>query len=878
MNRYDPGTDATTTQPPGSGSTFAVQPSAAAAPSSSHIIARLILGVVIVILLVAALAAAALYRSRDLYRDRALTATQNLAQLIERDFTAALDKVDLAVLSVKDEAESQLAGGKIDAKRLNAHIAAQYAHQSGLGSLGIAGPDGTVEYGVAATGAPLVNIADREYFARAREDKAGLVISKPVVGRNSGKWIIVAARRINHPDGSFAGVAYASIFTEQFEKALAALDLGSYGAATLRNRDLQLIARYSKQATSPSPVGNNTVSRELANAVRTNPDFGTYLAATSLDKIERANTYRRMAKYPFYVLVGLATDDYLSIWQAEAVKTSALVTTFALVTALLTGMIASAWRRREADAQRILELSRAALRRSEHRLQHALESADMGVWSLDPETGDFEADAQARLLHGLPPLGPLARDSAFSSILAEDRHRASAARDEAMRSGNPYDIEIRVLRPDGTLRWICSSGRREPGSDARAGRLVGLVQDITERKQAEEALQRRGAELESARTSAESAKAEAEKANQAKDQFLAVLSHELRTPLTPVLAAVQLLQRRPGVSESAREPLEIIRRNVQLQARLIDDLLDLTRIARGKLELRRKPIDIGTVIERAVETAKPDIDARRLHFGVDMKDAPYWVVGDPSRLQQVVWNLLTNAVKFTPEGGCVGLRCERTAGQVVIEVSDSGIGVEPNAAERIFDAFEQGGQAITRQFGGLGLGLAIARQLVQMHEGTISVHSEGTNRGATFRVSLPLSSAPLERREQEHTATADGRSRRILLVEDNGDTALTMKMLLEAFGYQVEAAGDVKQALQAIDSGPFVLLISDLGLPDGSGIELMQELRRRGHALKGIAVSGYGQEEDTRRSKEAGFSAHLIKPVDVDALMESVAAVIRTGS
>jgi PAS domain S-box-containing protein len=878
VNRLDGKTEATTPQPPGSTGTFATQASATAAPSSSHIIARLIVGVAVVILLVAAMAAAALYHSRDLYRDRALTATQNLAQLIERDFTAALDKVDLALMSVKDEAESQLAGGHLDAKRLSALIVAQHAHQSGFDGLRVAGLDGTVVAGVPATNAPPANIEDREYFARAREDEAGLVISRPVVGRDSGRWTIVAARRINHPDGSFAGVVLASIFIEQFEKALSVLDLGSYGAATLRNQDLQLIARYSRQASAPSPVGNSTVSRELAEAVLANPESGTYLAATSLDRIERANAYRKMAKYPFYVLVGLATDDYLSIWRAEAVKTSALVTTFALVTALLTGLIASAWRRREADANRILELSRTALRRSEHRLQHALESAEMGVWSLDPETDDFEADAQARLLHGLLPHGPVTRDSALSSIPAEDRHRAAAARDDAMRSGSPYDLETRVLRPDGTLRWIHLSGRREPGSDGRAGRLVGLVQDITERKQAEEALQRRGAELESARSSAESAKAEAEKASQAKDQFLAVLSHELRTPLTPVLAAVQLLQRRTTVSESAREPLEVIRRNVQLQARLIDDLLDLTRIARGKLELRRKRIDMCTVIERAVETAKPDIDARRLHFGVDTKGAPYWVEGDPSRLQQVVWNLLTNAVKFTPEGGCVGVHCERTAGQVVIEVSDSGIGIEADAAERIFDAFEQGGRAITRQFGGLGLGLAIARQLVQMHEGTISVHSDGRNRGATFRVSFPLASAPLEENEQEHTASADGRSRRILLVEDNGDSAWTMKMLLETFGYHVETAGDVRQALEAIESTSFELLISDLGLPDGSGIELMQELRRRGHALKGIAVSGYGQDEDTRRSKEVGFSAHLVKPVDVDVLMESVAAVIRTAS
>jgi signal transduction histidine kinase len=261
-------------------------------------------------------------------------------------------------------------------------------------------------------------------------------------------------------------------------------------------------------------------------------------------------------------------------------------------------------------------------------------------------------------------------------------------------------------------------------------------------------LEQRVAELKStvagvyaARTTAERAKVEAQKANLVKDHFLAVLSHELRTPLTPVLAAVQLLQRRPGLSTELREPLEIIQRNAQLQARLIDDLLDLTRIAQGKLELNRKPMNVCTIIERAVEIAKPDIDARRLQFQVALKDRPQRVNGDASRLQQVVWNLLTNAVKFTPEGGCVELRCERQGEHVIIEVSDSGIGIEPEDAERIFDAFEQGGRGTNRQFGGLGLGLAIAKRLVEMHEGKISVFSEGRNRGAKFRVQLPLSSA-----------------------------------------------------------------------------------------------------------------------------------------
>lgn len=449
----------------------------------------------------------------------------------------------------------------------------------------------------------------------------------------------------------------------------------------------------------------------------------------------------------------------------------------------------------------------------------------------------------------------------------DDQAYVLAHIDEAIRKKSVLELEHRVRRADGSFGWTHSRAIPLLDVDGEIFEWFGVATDISERKLVEETLQ-------AAKSSAERARAEAERANQAKDQFIAVLSHELRTPLTPVLAAVQLLQRRPDLTEETRAPLEIIRRNVQLQARLIDDLLDLTRIAQGKLELKRKPINLETVIEGAVEVAKPDLDARRLHFAVIAQDAHCRVDADASRLQQVIWNLLTNAVKFTPEDGCVGLRFERNEERVVIEVCDSGIGVEPEAADKIFNAFEQGGRGITRQFGGLGLGLAIAKRLVEMHDGTISVQSEGRNQGATFRIELPLSSAELALDEQRSAAPSNGGARRILLVEDNGDTAQTMKMLLEICGYVVETAGDVKQALEAVESANFDLLVSDLGLPDGSGIDLMEELRRRGCSLKGIALSGYGQEEVRRRTKQAGFSAHLVKPADADALLETIAALV----
>jgi PAS domain S-box-containing protein len=323
----------------------------------------------------------------------------------------------------------------------------------------------------------------------------------------------------------------------------------------------------------------------------------------------------------------------------------------------------------------------------------------------------------------------------------------------------------------------------------------------------------------------EIAKANAELANRAKDHFLAVLSHELRTPLTPVVMGVSMLQDRQELAPEVRDTLEMIRRNVEMEARLIDDLLDVTRITRGKLELNRSPVELCTVIHRAVEVCKPDIEARRLDFGVDLGPAaPYWVDADVARLQQVLWNLLKNAVKFTPHGGCVGIRCRPENERVIVEVNDSGIGIEPEAMSKVFNAFEQAERSITRQFGGLGLGLTISKALVELHGGTIEAHSEGRDKGATFRIRLPRSDFAGQPGQPASRAGSPRvvRPLRILLVEDHGVTAKMMKTVLVGEGHTVEMAGDVSTALEMADQHAFDLLLSDLGLPDGTGHDLMR--------------------------------------------------------
>ncbi|HEY1686007.1 MAG TPA: ATP-binding protein [Tepidisphaeraceae bacterium] len=371
------------------------------------------------------------------------------------------------------------------------------------------------------------------------------------------------------------------------------------------------------------------------------------------------------------------------------------------------------------------------------------------------------------------------------------------------------------------------------------------------------------------------AKELAERSNMAKDNFLAALSHELRTPLTPVLIAAEALQNDPEIPPRLRDELALIRRNVELEARLIDDLLDLTRIARGKLQLHPAEMDIQTELQRAIDICQPDIRSKGLHCTLHLDAPQFKTVGDPVRLQQVFWNLIRNAVKFTPPGGSIQIWTDNPGpDEIRVRVMDNGVGFDPSLAGEIFAPFEQGGQQITRDFGGLGLGLAICRSIVHSHGGVIEGTSPGHNRGATFSVRLPLRALAPQYQSQTSAPSvnsAEDRAIRILLVEDHPDTRASMAKLLRR-EHLVQIADSAAQALSIASQQSFDLVISDLGLPDRSGLELMRELREL-YNLKGICISGFGMEDDISNSKEAGFVQHLTKPISLDRLQSAIREV-----
>ena len=422
-------------------------------------------------------------------------------------------------------------------------------------------------------------------------------------------------------------------------------------------------------------------------------------------------------------------------------------------------------------------------------------------------------------------------------------------------------------------------------------KIVGVVlvfRDVTDERRHEQ-------ERECLLAAEQAARSEAESANRAKDRFLAVLSHELRTPLTPVLIAASSLleQGDRSLDPSVRSVLEMVQRNVELESRLIDDLLDVSRIARGRLVLDLKTVDVHLAIRDCVEICRDETSAARLEVVLDLAARDHHVEGDHARLMQVVWNLVRNAARFAPGGGTLydpheqRARARRPPGSghgwlparsrcLIVEFTDTGIGIDPAIHDRIFEPFYQGDADVRRRPAGLGLGLAISRSIAEAHGGRLSLQSSGPGQGST----LPASSSHRARRRDDSARTDRARRQsrpavpalKVLLVEDNHETLRYLTVILQKRNYNVVPVDRLSAAFAAAEQAQFDLLISDIELPDGTGLELIHGLGG-GRTLPGIAISGFGSDEDLRQSADAGFAEHLTKPIDLNRLESAIRRV-----
>jgi PAS domain S-box-containing protein len=503
-----------------------------------------------------------------------------------------------------------------------------------------------------------------------------------------------------------------------------------------------------------------------------------------------------------------------------------------------------------------LRASAMELRASEERLQLALDSAGAASWDWDAPADRLDWTPRFREMYGFGEDEPPTFESVLDRVHEEDRPRLRARVDRMLSTpgDDTWNESFRIRHPQRGVRDIGGLGRAFRDTTGRVVRMTGIDLDITERVRAEQALKA---------------------ADRRKDEFLATLSHELRNPLAPILNAVQLLDM-PNANESQRARARaVIHRQVLHMSRLVDDLLDVSRITSGKITLQRAPVDLSQVVARAVETCGPQLQERALSVQVPAQSGALVVDGDLTRLVQVVANLLHNAAKFTSKGGRIELSARRDGDHAVLAVRDSGTGIAPDMLPRVFDLFTQVSRS--SQGGGLGVGLSIVRQLVEMHGGEVSAHSEGLDRGSELVVRLPLlpssgqptAAAPSEPAPDRLANTA----RRILIADDNDDALQTLTWLLESQGHEVHTARD---GLEAVDTAAAVrpeIVILDIGMPNLDGYGAAERIRQQpwGRPMKLVAQTGWGQPSDKLRARQAGFDLHLTKPIDVDRLVAVLA-------
>jgi hypothetical protein len=522
-----------------------------------------------------------------------------------------------------------------------------------------------------------------------------------------------------------------------------------------------------------------------------------------------------------------------------------------------------------------LSVMNTELRQSERRFRSLCACSPIGIFLTDPMGHCTYTNPYCQAICGFD-IGERWQEGWSTFIYDDDRDRVLTEWSHHTHRGWAYSAEFRLCKPDGTVRWVhIRTSPLESEQSAFVGH-VGTIEDITERKEAEAIHEQIIRE--------QIARQQAEDANRMKDEFLAIVSHELRTPLNSILGWSQMLLKREFEPAKATSALKTIERNAKSQSQLIDDILDVSRILQDKIQLKLQIIDLETLIESVITTFRPLAEESGIQLIVSMDGTVPKILGDPERIRQVVRNLLSNAIKFTPESGYVEVELATVDHQVQLRVTDTGIGIDPDFLPYVFDRFRQADSSTTRTYGGLGLGLSIVRQLVELHQGHVSVSSDGEGKGATFTVCLPIASAsPLTPSavldavrlfEPQNCSTESIPSLdhlHILVVEDDTDTRTFLTLLLEQAKAQVTSVASAAAAMQALEEFIPHVLLSDIGMPDEDGYQLIRKVRefaaQRGVVIPAIALTAYAKDEDQQHAIAAGFQMYLAKPVEGQTLL-----------
>ncbi|PYJ11498.1 MAG: hypothetical protein DMF06_02335 [Verrucomicrobia bacterium] len=729
----------------------------------------------------------------------------------------------------------------------NAGIAAQqwlaltfYAHAR-IDGMFIAAPDGRL---IASLPAIPASDAQDNSSVLWREGAAGStdVYVSPVHPRlpdNRMTTDIVGAVRT--PEGAIVGYLGVSVLVERIGRRLSSIDFHGANCQVIDQSGMALFTNNfvpNMSAAAPQPRGlYEEIRQGQTGHLERN---GNLYSFTTID----TTGWMTVVDEPRAVAYAPVRDLFSKLIFPAA---------WLIILTAIGAWLAGKFTRRQAETARRIE-------REVIFNEKILANMPSGIALVDPESRHFLQANQAfgemaKRFGALPPEKDI-HEASYDDV----KIAPAEAIERVLAFGAPFQlVEQPFQDQNGMTRFVNVNLLRLQGSEQTIQGVLYLVEDKT-----------RDVTL----------RQELIGANAAKDQFLALLSHELRNPLSPVIAMVGELEASAPDTPDVRRALEVIRRNVELEARLIDDLLDVTRISKGKLQLSLETVSVHEILQRSYEICREDIAAKDLKIEFRLRAEHVYVEGDSARLQQVFWNLIKNSVKFTPEKGRIVIETlNPSSGAIEIRTTDTGIGIEGDKMQTIFNAFEQGQSSITRRFGGLGLGLAISKAMVSAHGGIIRAESNGRDRGATFTVTLKTVAAPaaasVDRdkkppKEKPVRGAQQARpKRRVLVVDDHYDTCTGMKMMLERRGYRVTLAHTADQAVERTRHEEFDFVISDIGLPDRSGYELMQELSKS-KGLPGIALSGFGMENDVSRARAAGFSEHLTKPINFDRLEESI--------
>ena len=520
------------------------------------------------------------------------------------------------------------------------------------------------------------------------------------------------------------------------------------------------------------------------------------------------------------------------------------------------------------------------------KLSAALDGAELGTFHLDLRAQLVTID---RSLNRMLRLGRVETTEGIAQFVtgihADDREGFLAAL-ARLEVSSRFSEQFRMIREDGTICPLEWRGRVVRDVDGRPTFVSGVALDVTEARRAEADREREIRELSAALAREQLLRRQAEESSRLKDEFLATISHELRTPLGAILGWAQMLRQRPVEQGDLERGLATIERNARTQAKLVEDILDVSRIITGKLSLRARRMDLNIAVANAVDVVRPTAEAKGVTLVACYPAESTMIAADSDRLQQVVWNLLANAVKFTPRGGQVVVTVSCEAGEALIEVRDTGLGIKSDFLPHIWERFRQGDNSTTRRYGGLGLGLAIVRSLVEAHRGTVRAESKGEGSGATFSIRLPILALPGDTVEEEvsrpmHDMVSIERFRselhlaRVLVVDDDADTREFVSAVLHAKGAEVVSVHSAAEALKGLEWFKPHVLISDVGMPEADGYELVRRIRElppeRGGAMPAIALTAHARSEDRQAALQAGFQMHLPKPIAVDELLRTVA-------